>query len=153
MSMFTRDEIVLQLRGQGIPLHLAERAADRELAGASASSIVAAQPLGRDAAIAELDEQREIRRTALALGFRVYWLSQARKTKQTPGLPDLWLAHDVRQLCAWWETKRQVGGARSTAQDEFARSCELAGVPYGFGDRYAFDAWLRAHRFEPPVRP
>ena len=109
-----------------------------------------AAEIERSKDVAEKDEQRAIRKMAIALGFRVYWLSQARATKQTPGMPDLWLAHQERGLAGWWETKRQIGGERSSAQADFADECAASGILYGFGDRYAFANWLSEHEFTPP---
>jgi hypothetical protein len=80
-------------------------------------------------------------------------MSQARRTGQTKGVGDLWLAHRGRGFCAWWESKRQVGGKRSTTQIEFGEECELARIPYGYGDRYAFAQFLELHGFTPPPFP
>ncbi|MEO7457070.1 MAG: hypothetical protein ABIY52_12480 [Gemmatimonadaceae bacterium] len=113
----------------------------------------AVEQLERDARVHEKEEQRAIRKMAIAIGFRVYWLSQARETKQTPGIPDLWLSLEAIGFAAWWETKRQVGGQRSTAQEEFAQECIAARIPYGFGDRYEFAQWLARHGFTAPPIP
>jgi hypothetical protein len=111
------------------------------------------QEAQRRADIEEKREQRAIWKMATGIGFTVYWLSQARRTAQTPGLADLWLAHRGRRFCAWWESKRQVGGERSTAQIEFGELCELGRIAYGFGDRYAFARFLQEHGFTPPPFP
>jgi hypothetical protein len=67
-------------------------------------------------------------------------LSQPRASKQTPGIPDLWLTRaartDAPAFAFWWESKRQVGGKRSSAQEAFGAECAAAGVGYGFGDRH-----------------
>ena len=107
----------------------------------------------RRADVLEKREQAVITKMARVLGFHVYNLSQARRTKQTPGLPDLWLAHEGKQFAGWFEAKRQVGGTRSSAQLDFACECFVAGIPYGFGDRYAFSAFLSLHGFIPPPVP
>ena len=101
----------------------------------------------------EKAEQHAIWKMARALGWKVYTLSQPRATKQTPGLPDLWLTATACGFAGWWETKRQVGGARTTAQEEFGEECRRARIPYGYGDRYEFASWLKRHGFTPPTIP
>ena len=103
--------------------------------------------------VLEKAEQNAVRKMAIAVGFRVYWLSQARASKQTPGLPDLWFANAQRAIAGWWETKRQKGGKRSTAQEEFALQCLAARIPYGFGDRFEFARWLETNGFTAPPIP
>lgn len=103
--------------------------------------------------VLEKEEQRVIVCMARAIGFHVYSLSQARSSKQTPGLPDLWLAHPARGFAGWWEAKRPVGGKRSTVQSEFAAECDAARVVCGHGDRYAFARFLEQHGFTPPTIP
>jgi hypothetical protein len=99
----------------------------------------------RDAAILEKEEQREVWQRFVVCGFKGYWLSQARETKQTPGLADLWFMHPDRELALWWETKRQKGGKHSDAQKEFARLCHVCRITYGTGDRYDAERWLVEH--------
>jgi hypothetical protein len=79
----------------------------------------------------EKSEQADIVKLYLAYSCKVYNLSQPRASKQSPGLPDLWVSrfHD-----AWWhETKRPVSGRPSTAQSEFELECAAARVPYTRG--------------------
>lgn len=119
-----------------------ERAGVAQLAARRAAAAELCLPLAAfdeaDASIAEKAEQVEIRRLAIAYGFAVYNLSQPRATKQTPGLPDLWLMHKRLPIACWWESKRQVGGALSAAQEEFRDDCLRTRTGYGTGDRYAF---------------
>lgn len=96
----------------------------------------------RKADALEKDEQREVWKRFTVCGFRGYWLSQARETKQTPGLADLWFAHRALPIALWWETKRQVGGRHSEAQKDFAEECIRCGIPYGTGDRFDAERWL-----------
>lgn len=105
----------------------------------------AARQAARDAAVREKDEQREVWKRFVACGFAGYWLSQARETKQTPGLADLWFMHRDRALALWWETKRQRGGRHSDAQREFAELCARTATRYGTGDRYDAERWLVEH--------
>lgn len=111
----------------------------------------------RNARILETREQLRIKQMWMVVKGDVYALSQARASKQTPGLADLFLTRDalgdVPALAFWWETKRQVGGERSDAQLEFAQRNLAAGVGYGFGDRYHFAEYLRARGIEPPAIP
>jgi hypothetical protein len=96
----------------------------------------------RDAGVLEKAEQAEVVKRFRVCGFKVYSLSQARASKQTPGLPDLWLMNPARALGLWWETKRQKGGRFSDAQLEFAAACEYCRVNYAAGDRYDAERWL-----------
>lgn len=79
----------------------------------------------------EKSEQSEVMKLYRAYGCKVYNLSQPRATKQTPGLPDLWV---VRRMHAWWhETKRPISGKPSSAQVDFRRECKVADVWYTIG--------------------
>jgi hypothetical protein len=70
-------------------------------------------------------EQLECWKVFRAFGGRVYSLSQARASKQTPGLGDGFVVFPG--LCSfWWETKRQKGGVVSPAQQEFHELCNGA---------------------------
>lgn len=83
------------------------------------------------------DEQREVRKVFAAIGCVVYWLSQSRKTGQTPGLGDLWVfAPEGRELAWWWETKSGTGKL-TDAQERFAALCRSRKVLHGSGDRDA----------------
>jgi hypothetical protein len=87
-----------------------------------------------DADRLERAEQHEVVKVFRAFGLRVYSLSQARASKQTPGLGDLFVILPGR--CAfWWETKRPKGGQVSAAQQEFHDLCNAAGAPHHFGGR------------------
>ena len=88
--------------------------------------------------VSEQEEQRRIRRDAIASGGKVYWLSQARKTGQTPGLPDLWIAFPT--LGMWWETKA-LDGSLSPFQLDFAAECQQNGTAHGSGTHADWLAW------------
>jgi hypothetical protein len=96
----------------------------------------------RDASIDEKTEQLEVRKRFVVCGFRVYNLSQPRASKQSAGLPDLWLMHERLPIALWWESKRQVGGKFSSEQLDFARLAKQAGIGYGSGDRYDAERYL-----------
>jgi hypothetical protein len=142
--MLSYQETVNGLRAVGVPLEKAEREARRQCADAPDPAPVES---ARDAAVDEKAEQRAVWGRFTVCGFHGYWLSQARASKQTPGLPDLWFVHRIKPVALWWETKRQVGGEHSDAQIEFAAECSRAGVGYGTGDRYHAEQWLVAHGF------
>ena len=89
--------------------------------------------------ISEAEEQRRIRRTAIEGGAKVYWLSQARKTQQTPGIPDLWIAFATFGL--WFETKA-VGGKLSAFQEQFRDECRSNGTIWASGTHEDFLAFL-----------
>lgn len=91
----------------------------------------------RDDRILESREQQEVRRRLMTYGFRVLNLSQARKSKQAPGIPDLWCVHKRLPIAFWWETKRQVGGELSFDQEVFRDECLRCDVGWGSGDRHA----------------
>jgi hypothetical protein len=153
----TVEELALSLQCQyGLDAETARRRAEAAI-GLTAFTPATSTPVtdiatARENALEKV-EQNAIRKMAIGIGFTVYWLSQARRTGQTPGLADLWLAHRGRGFCAWWESKRRKGGSRSAAQIEFGELCELGRIPYGHGDRHAFAVFLREHGFTPPPIP
>lgn len=124
-----------------------------DLAAAGVRVVDAPQlPFGGEAAAGDADPdevekvtQAKVVKRFRAFGFKVYNLSQARRTKQTPGLSDLWITHRRRGLALWWETKRPLGGRFSSEQLDFRDECTAAGVSYGAGDERAAEEWLIAH--------
>lgn len=74
----------------------------------------------------EKAEQQECWKVFRAFGGRVYSLSQARAAKQTPGLGDGFVVFGGL-VSFWWETKRQVGGRVSSAQQTFHELCNGTG--------------------------
>jgi hypothetical protein len=89
-----------------------------------------------DADRLEKAEQLEVQKVFRAFGARVYWLSQARAAKQTPGLGDLFVVFP-ELMSFWWETKRQKGARVSDAQQEFHELCNGTneGSPHYIGGR------------------
>lgn len=115
---------------------------DRAEAIARANPLAVAQPKApivseRDEKILEKEEQTEITRLFLAYNCDVRNLSQARASKQAPGIADLFVTHRTKPIAWWWESKRQVGGVLSPAQEVFRDDCMRCGVRYGTGDRFA----------------
>lgn len=125
-------ERVLVFERAGVGRDAARAAASREIGIPLAAFDEA------DANILEKQEQVEIRRIAIAYGFKVRNMSQYRASKVAEGIGDLILTHSRFPIMLWWESKRQVGGARSEKQVEFGDDCVRCKTPYGFGDRYAF---------------
>ncbi|HEY7236537.1 MAG TPA: hypothetical protein VH539_20415 [Gemmatimonadaceae bacterium] len=97
--------------------------------------------------VLEKEEQAEIVKRFRVCRFAAYNLSQARASKQTPGLPDTYFVHTERPMAVWWEAKRSIGGRFSDAQREFAAHCLRCHIPYGSGDRSDAERWLVAHQF------
>ena len=88
----------------------------------------------------EKSEQAEVVKMYSSYGCHVYNLSQARATKQTPGLPDLYV---FRPPHAWWhESKRPVSGNPSPAQKLFSEECLASFVNHTMGGLAAARATL-----------
>jgi hypothetical protein len=136
--MLSYDAIVASLRDQGVPAALAEATARREL---KLPELPPAENRERENAL-EKAEQWEIVKLFKAFGFEVYWLSQSRASKQTPGLPDLWCMHREQPIAFWFETKRTKGGRFSEPQRVFLEHAERCHVGYVWGDRSAARAHL-----------
>lgn len=146
------DAMVTHLVALKVPRDKAEARA-RELCGVPAPDPAAE----RDAAALEKVEQFEILKRFRTFGFKVYWLSQTRAAKQTPGIPDLWCMHTTLPFAFWWEAKRQKGGRFSAEQLEFRELALSTGVGYGCGDRFAAEEHLitlgLAHRDRGVLEP
>jgi hypothetical protein len=95
---------------------------------AGAAGSVALDPDDGDVDRLEKAEQLEVRKVFRAFGGIVHSLSQARASKQAAGLGDLFVVFEGL-ASFWWETKRQIGGRVSDAQQEFHERCN--GVPNG----------------------
>lgn len=76
----------------------------------------------------ESDIQYSCSRLLEACGAWVYRLSQGRQTRQSAGLPDLYVLH--AKLGAFWVECKQPHGNQSTAQVRFQERCTAAKVPY-----------------------
>lgn len=131
--------MVEALTAQGVPLERAQARA-RELCN-DAPPLAGEEP-ERDARVLEGKEQAEVYKLFRGFGCEVYNLSQARASKQAPGLGDAWVVHRSLPLAWWWETKRQVGGELSAAQERMRDNCLRCGIAYYSGDRYKAAALL-----------
>lgn len=65
---------------------------------------------GAGVALREKDVEAEIDRALQQLGFRVTRLSQARRTNQTPGVPDRYAQHERWGMRVWVEVKAGDNG-------------------------------------------
>jgi len=76
-------------------------------------------------------------------GCEVYWLSQARKTGQTPGLPDLIVfGPPGAPFLLMWETKAGRGKL-SESQRKFALHCQRTKTHHASGGVWAARRALR----------
>jgi hypothetical protein len=88
----------------------------------------------------EAEVQLAIRRTAEALGYDVYDLSQGRPTRQPAGVPDLYVRGHGRRV--WIEVKRPLGGRVSEHQDRFiAGEIENGGEAFVARSEHDFIEW------------
>lgn len=144
------EALIATMTGMRIPREKAEARA-RELYPQLAA--IADGTEVRNARILEKREQQVVTDMARAVGFIVDNTSQSRPSKVAAGLPDLWLRSVKRTLAGWWETKRQVGGERSSEQVDFGDACIACGIPYGFGDRFDFRQMAPGARHRPASNP
>ncbi len=75
----------------------------------------------------EREIQAEIVQELKALRFDVVVLSQAKRTRVTPGTPDLYVRHAGHQVRAWLETKRPKEGRLDAKQLEWIAKERAAG--------------------------
>lgn len=129
--MIDFESAVRELVGMGFDRAVAEA----QVRGQMRIDAPPAASLSLGASADEKREQAEVVKLFRAYGGKVYSLSQARASKQTPGLPDLWVVFNGIRRAFWFETKRQVGGRLSDAQREFGIECTTAGVSWYVGDR------------------
>lgn len=81
-----------------------------------------------------------------ALGFDVVRLSQKRRSKITPGVPDRYYLHRRRKISLWYEAKAP-GGTLRPEQSEFQRMCQEAHVEHVAGGLPQLREWLEAMAF------
>jgi hypothetical protein len=94
--------------------------------------------------VLEKDEQAYIAKLFRGFGCKVYNLSQARASKQTPGLPDLWVvngaiveirARSDHSIAFWFEVKRAHRRPNLNAQRGLRSRVRAASVRHYVGDR------------------
>jgi hypothetical protein len=153
----TFEAMVADGVAQGIPRAKVE-AALRSKLGMSGSSIAIA-PL--DERALEKVHEREGDRIMLALGFTSVHFSQARASKQSPGIADRryyrrpraphlggpWTATNMRNeaIVLWWEVKSATG-KQSADERVFQEMVEACGETYVLGTHEALIEWLVAQR-------
>lgn len=98
---------------------------------------------------AEKEIQREIYQIYRAHGCELYWLSQARATRQTAGVPDLIVFHS-RTRSAWYHEVKTPAGDQSLGQVVFAELCTAVGWKYVLGGIASAAEQLRAIGLNPP---
>lgn len=109
----------------------------------------AAKPSVRPPTWLEKDEQRECWRLLLACGFKAKWLSQARRSEQTKGIPDLLARHVEKRLIVWIEVKNPDDPAEWTPeQQDFAAECIEEKETYILGGEAELRAWLRTQGWD-----
>lgn len=92
------------------------------------------------AALRESDVQKSVVAFLRRVGCGVYVLSQGRKTRQTPGLPDLFAFPLVGNAFAF--ESKTVSGKQSPEQEAFEAHCQRCGLDYVKGGiREAVDYW------------
>jgi hypothetical protein len=93
----------------------------------------------------EKEIQASVVKLYTAFGCDVYNLSQARASKQTPGLPDLWCFYrgiDLDRSFGFWHETKTPKGQQSVAQIEFEARCVSTGTLYVLGGVAAAEAHL-----------
>ena len=98
----------------------------------------------------EKDEQRECWRLLLGLGFQAKWLSQAQRSQQSKGIPDILARHQRRQLLLWVEVKRPENPSPWTPEQRAFADERLQCEHYVVGTEANLRAWLLQQGFELP---
>lgn len=101
------------------------------------------QRIAEDDSRLEKEIQRDVWKRYIAFGCVVYWLSQARETKQTAGLGDLYVIHRRRRE-AWWHETKTLSGKQSSAQVDFENWNREAGITVVVGGILAAEEQLVA---------
>ena len=83
----------------------------------------------------------EIKAAYEAIGCVVVNFSQARRSRQTPGIPDLKVYNGEH---TWWHEVKRPGQTQSPVQKQFQAMAEAAGELYVCGD---YDAMAWALRY------
>lgn len=137
-----RDAMINELVRKSVPRSKAEAAVDEALGLQSRAAIEKSEldELAREKAV-----EAEGDRIMAALGFDVVRLSQARRSKIQPGLPDRRYRHHHRKLALWWEAKAEWG-RQSPDQKAFQEAEEACGQVYVLGTHVDLLDWLQLHR-------
>jgi hypothetical protein len=99
--------------------------------------------------VSEKEVERSGDRLMAALGFFTIRFSQARATRQTPGIPDRRYYRSavsdsrLESMAVWWEAKTP-NGKQSVEQKMFQALVESCGEEYVVGDLSALENWCAA---------
>lgn len=85
--------------------------------------------------------QPEVRTVYQQAYCEVYSTSEARRSNNTPGLPDFWVMRIGKG--GWWHEVKTPDGAQTPEQAAFEAQCRRAGVVYLKGGRDVALAYLR----------
>lgn len=97
--------------------------------------------------MSEKQTERGIITALKTLGCSVYSLAQPRATKQTAGLPDLYIFHPIANRATWCEVKAPGKESNlSPAQETFRQECERTGTEHHVwsSSREAVEWWEEA---------
>jgi hypothetical protein len=82
----------------------------------------------------EKEIQRDVVKRYKVCACKVYWLSQPRATKQSLGIPDLYIRPPRRiKYRSFWHEAKTPTGEQSEEQLEFQIDCDAEGTDYVLG--------------------
>jgi hypothetical protein len=144
VSVLTEDAMRAEMRRQMIPSRLIDRAIAMaklrgEIAGVErvdTAELLADVQIEKDVAARGVKQMR-------ALGFIAVNYSQARASKQTPGVQDHEFFHPQRSVFLKWEVKTPTGRP-SPDQVQYGEWCAACGIAYLCGTDEDLFAWLIA---------
>jgi hypothetical protein len=112
----------------------ARRRADRRAQGKplAPDPVEVAERVREDDERLEKEIQRDVWRLYRKHGCQVWWMSQPRATKQTPGPGDLIVFH-ARTGNAWWHETKTSTGEQEPAQKVFEEYCLTCDWQYVLG--------------------
>jgi hypothetical protein len=76
--------------------------------------------------------QRDVWKLYRRFNCQCYWMSQARKTRQTAGVPDL-IVFNRRARAMWYHEIKTPTGEQSPAQKVFQEQCNACAIYYALG--------------------
>lgn len=138
LADMTNDEVIAEARRRderrrtGLPL--------------TETPAEAAERIAEDDTRLEKEIQRDVVKLYRAHRCVVYNLSQARASKQTPGIGDLyvlWPEMHFEGPAEWWHETKTGTGKQSPDQREFQELCSTCDVGYVLGGVAAAEAKLR----------
>lgn len=134
-AMIAEQRRRAERRAKGLPLH--ETAEEVEQ--------LREKRVAEEDARLEKEIQRDVYKIYRAFGCELYWMSQARATRQTAGVPDLIVFHPRTRSMFYHECKTPRGKL-SPAQVVFQEQCTRAGITVVVGGVDAAEEQLVAIR-------